>query len=527
MLRKLRIEPLILTVFVGLAQMPVQALTNSEKLTNVADARNRDAFQTALKRMGRNPKWAEQKLKTLPFPSAKAYLAYLYFTAKVVVPNRSKKVDKLMNDAIAEVDDKFALVDIDSAQHYHYANVSLLLRHLRFITDADSANVAVPASIFKNYPVAAFDAFTSYWGSSRDAGLNIDFDPKEDICMIPAVSQFERILDEIFGNPAPDLSGTIQHMYYRNHYLSTMKASIAPRIFLARINKGEKKIDLELGDFMRYWSNQELFNKVKYEDWLRATKRAALALVKHYRQHFGMTEHDAQICGKAAIAEINTAYLSEYSPSSLKEATSNYVYGIFSKNGLDLKQMLVELKGRSLTKDELGEALRLAILNNGSIDVVQWLVTRGAPLTGGREPALFSAARRPEVIDLLLKAGANVNETNVLGKTALFQAVQFNSLGSVEKLCAAGADIQHSMKSLDVNENSELKYNPDYNYTVGGRTPLMYATAFAGFPVIRYLLDNGADKKAVDSSGADARKYLADNKLVSKVERADLAKMLQ
>src|SRR5262249_57006486 len=107
------------------------------------------------------------------------------------------------------------------------------------------------------------------------------------------------------------------------------------------------------------------------------------------------------------------------------------------------------------------------------------------------------------------------------------QAVEFNWLGSVEKLCAAGAGIQHSMKSLDVNETSDLKYNPDYNYTVGGRTPLMYATAFAGYPVIRYLLDHGADKKAVDSSGTDARKYLAENKLISKAERADLMKKLQ
>src|SRR5262249_30225830 len=148
-------------------------------------------------------------------------------------------------------------------------------------------------------------------------------------------------------------------------------------------------------------------------------------------------------------------------------------------------------------------------------------IKKGAPLTGDREPALFTAVRRPEVVALLLKAGADVNETNVLGKTALFQAAQFNSLDSIKELLAAGAEIGHPMKR-DEKTKEALNCNPDYNYNLGSRTPLMYASEFAGYGVIQYLLDHGADRKVVDSSGVTAEKYLAGNKHLSQTERRNL-----
>lgn len=69
-------------------------------------------------------------------------------------------------------------------------------------------------------------------------------------------------------------------------------------------------------------------------------------------------------------------------------------------------------------------------------------------------------------------------------------------------------------EDVDESDDSKLKFDPEYNYRIGERTPLMYATAFAGYPVIRYLLDHGSERAAVDSSGANAEKYLADNKLI-------------
>src|SRR5262249_16178763 len=96
---------------------------------------DRDCLQEAIDRLDTNPQWGEQRLKTLAIPSAKVYLAYLYFTGKVAIPNRSKRVDRLMNDAIDNLASERSLGAIESNQHYHYSSLFLLLQHMRFLTE--------------------------------------------------------------------------------------------------------------------------------------------------------------------------------------------------------------------------------------------------------------------------------------------------------------------------------------------------------------------------------------------------------
>lgn len=482
---------------------------------------DRDHLQGAIDCLDTNPQWAEQRLKTLAIPSAKVYLAYLYFTGKVAVPNRSKRVDRLMNEAIEALASEGSLGAIESNQHYHYNSLFLLLQHMRFLTEADPLSGNVPESIFADHPQAAFEGFQSWWGSLRDGYPNIAFNQKHHIRHIPAVAKFEKLIDEMSGNPAPGSQGTIASAWGRNQNLSMMKASIGPQAYLSTKGEGAPHIDPKLDRYLEVWSNQELWNKVKYQQWLQSTREAEAALAKHYVAHFGFAQSKARLCAGRAIAEINARYLGEYPPSLIDEAEASPVYRTFRKGNLTLIQAQQMIGNRSFTKDELKDALRLAILNNGSSETIDWLIKKGAPLTGDREPALFTAVRRPEVVALLLKAGADVNEANLLGKTALIQAAQFNSLDSIKELLAAGARIGHPMKSVE--ETKEALYNnPDYNYKVGSRTPLMYASEFARYGVIRYLLDRGADSKVVDDTGATAERYLASNKLLSQAERRNL-----
>jgi tetratricopeptide (TPR) repeat protein len=503
----------------------------ADDILRFRNTHNPETISTVIQHIGGNPKLVEKRLRMCELPSAKAYLAYLYLTRKVVIPNRSRKVDRLMNDAIADLTRapsycNVSLGSINPDDQYHYTDIALLLEHLRFITDADNLGGPVPDSIFKDYPVAAFKAFDWFYGGSGDAWIHIAFDPREDIQRIPAVARFIKILDELLGDTAPRFYGTYQNSLGRQYFLTLKKASLAPQIFLANAKKEVYEIHPQLNSYMQFWSNQELWNKVKYGQWLHSGKDAEAALARHYNQHFGFTEKKARICAKTAIAAINTTYLGTFTHEPFETTVASPVYKIFRRHGLTLQQMQRALHGQSLSRDQLGAALRLAILNDGSLDVINWLLKQHAPLAGNREPILFSSVLRPEVVDLLLKVGVDVNETNALGKTAMFQACQFNSPGSVKKLHAAGAQIGDKMESLDDYKSSDLKNNCDYNYTVGGRTPLMYAAAFAGSPVIRYLVDHGADKSVVDSSGKTAEKYLANNRVISKVERRNLATIL-
>ena len=133
---------------------------------------------------------------------------------------------------------------------------------------------------------------------------------------------------------------------------------------------------------------------------------------------------------------------------------------------------------------------------------------------------------RPEVVSALLKAGADANEINTVGKTALIQAAQFNAGDTIKLLVAAGADVNHSMVKADAKEAQDANATCEFNYTVGSRTPLMYAAAFSDSANISYLLSKGSDKSAVDSNGKKARNYLSWNKKLSKADSDQLLQTL-
>jgi hypothetical protein len=89
-------------------------------------------------------------------------------------------------------------------------------------------------------------------------------------------------------------------------------------------------------------------------------------------------------------------------------------------------------------------------------------------------------------------------------------------------LIAAGADVNQAMLAVDSEKAKALDCG--YNYSVGSRTPLMYAAWFSSAPAINLLLEHGASKTDVDSNGEIALKYLAKNKVLKAAEKPALAK---
>jgi ankyrin repeat protein len=119
--------------------------------------------------------------------------------------------------------------------------------------------------------------------------------------------------------------------------------------------------------------------------------------------------------------------------------------------------------------------------------VVELLLERGAPIGAdpqGMPPAIHHAAgyaNSPEIIRLLLKHGAKVDDRSMTGSTPLHFAAAFGSLSSAEELLALKADINDS--------------------DLTGITPL-HVAARAGKPkMVEMLLQHGADAKALDKKG--------------------------
>jgi ankyrin repeat protein len=135
----------------------------------------------------------------------------------------------------------------------------------------------------------------------------------------------------------------------------------------------------------------------------------------------------------------------------------------------------------------------------------------------------------PEVISLLIKAGADVNGTDIVGMSALLMAAMNNANPEVVKrLLQAGAD----PNAMDKRELTPLltaawfNGNPkvasvfieggariDERRRFTGMTPLMHAARYGRNPdVVIALLDHGADASLKDRHGKSALTYAQANK---------------
>ena len=99
------------------------------------------------------------------------------------------------------------------------------------------------------------------------------------------------------------------------------------------------------------------------------------------------------------------------------------------------------------------------------------------PSNGGETPLHLAVLKSyPNLVNLLLKYGADINATNGSGRTPLFHAINHSRPDLIQKLLAAGA-------------------NPNLQ-SAEGRTPLSYAAEQRTPDIIQQLLDAKADPNA-------------------------------
>jgi ankyrin repeat protein len=145
----------------------------------------------------------------------------------------------------------------------------------------------------------------------------------------------------------------------------------------------------------------------------------------------------------------------------------------------------------------------------GSADQVRAEIAKlpkdsGLGTTGnqGWTPLMFAAAfnSSPEVITVLVKAGAELEARTETGKTPLMNAAMFNSSPKViTVLVKAGAELEARTKA--------------------GWTPLMFAAMFNTSPeVITALLEAGADAKVKNQDGKTALDYAKENEKIYKTK---------
>lgn len=179
--------------------------------------------------------------------------------------------------------------------------------------------------------------------------------------------------------------------------------------------------------------------------------------------------------------------------------------------------------------------LDIAIACN-NIQVVDYLLRAGADVNyadyNDEIPLSFAIKNNViDIISLLLAAGADINQANAQGKTPLFMAIEILSDEIVPILISAGADVNHNdsdritpllalagrepenPKSLiiaqqlvDAGANINAK-------GIDGATPLHGASLFNNPEMIKFLLAVGADKTITNFHNYTALQYAETDEL--------------
>ena len=90
-----------------------------------------------------------------------------------------------------------------------------------------------------------------------------------------------------------------------------------------------------------------------------------------------------------------------------------------------------------------------------------------------------------EIINVLLDNSADLNDFNEDGVSILDYAIMYNRIELVKKILAFGIDVNFTRR------HSRF-------------TPLMGAVCYGRREIVKILLENGADKSAIDTKGLDA-----------------------
>jgi ankyrin repeat protein/uncharacterized protein YecT (DUF1311 family) len=244
------------------------------------------------------------------------------------------------------------------------------------------------------------------------------------------------------------------------------------------------RYDERMRSFLGSWSLLELWNRREYQTLLELTAPAEMSYAAYLQSSFGLSANSSRVAAVKVIEALIAARIEV--PSQYNSEQSQAYFPTMS-----LHDAVMRRDRSALDAAMAGQPTKPAdsILSQALSDAVEW----------------------PYGMDRLLAAGADPNQGNAFGKTALMTAAHFDRPDSARKLIKAGAS---------VNASTPPSSGGPSGPTRTGRTALMYAAENASPATIKVLRDAGADPTAKDSEGNDMSFYLKNNPRLTDAERA-------
>ncbi len=308
-------------------------------------------------------------------------------------------------------------------------------------------------------------------GSGAGSPTSVDYDCPEALANKPVVERLVKLAYEMRGTTVTRCSGSIRHLHSRAIRWRLLETSFSP-LTLEKSSRWRERVK----DYLETdWSRQGIYNQQLYREFLKEAEDVRPSIADYYASTFNVNREQANAYADLFIDQVKTV------------GAGNLVYSW------------------SAAKEQ--NPLLSAVVAQRGVEVVKPLVAQG-----GLDEAIQHASYDVEVLKVLLDAGANIDAENWFGKTSLYYAIQFNNYESVQYLLQQGADVNHQY--FDQEELYGYTSMPCISIYGTLRTPLMHAAQHASLPVVKLLLESGADLSAKDERGWGVIEYSKDNEFV-------------
>jgi len=274
-----------------------------------------------------------------------------------------------------------------------------------------------------------------------------------------------------------------------------------------------------LRSWIAQWGFDSLSRFRLARDFESGERAALAALARYYEHSFGVSN------GKdAASAAVDNILAASFVVRGTRGPDRDFSESTIEKEADAVRRQVDDVvKGRS-TDAPGRDVFRSALLIGVSPTAVEAFIKAGTTLGGetkfgslGLEPMLFFALDHPDEVRALLDGGADINEGNAFGKTALMYAAHYDLADTVTLLLGRGADVT---KRTNAQNAAETLIQFD------SRTALMYAAENASERVIRALIEAGSDTCAVDTGNRDVWSYVQRSRRLSNDDRARVALLI-
>ncbi len=365
----------------------------------------------------------------------------------------------------------------------------------------------IPVTIFKEQPDL---------GSGHGSPIDVDYNCDGGISALPFLQKLLTLAETVRSDNGPQLcTGTIIYAQYRYYHFNLLREGHAPDA----LPDVEKKpyVKPNIWAYFDAWAVESPFNLRVRDNFMQEYENALPQLAEFYRTKFNYDQKTAEARAARALALIveraTGSFSGAYGDGNFTPKRLSALAEKVKQDSPD-KAEIETLLAKNPSHVDIQQALKLALARNQKADIIELLVSKIKNLNEGDESALFFALSNKANIALLLKSGAAIDYQNGFGKTSLFYAIENKDVEIVDLLLKAGANPNHTYKNAEEMEALDCQYAISHTR----RSPLMHAAQHASPDIIALLTNAGAKQDAKDDLGFNALDYALKEKNLKTAE---------